>query len=77
MLSIYSTLCLVFLLINEIDQLFFVKMPIQHSEAVFFIELICFFAWLAGRFHNCVLTQNSEKARNVLKLSLTIDETET
>jgi hypothetical protein len=31
-----------------------------------FLKLVCFFPWLAGRFHNSELTQNREKTRNGL-----------
>jgi hypothetical protein len=31
-----------------------------------FLKLVCFFSWLAGRFHNFELTQNREKTRNGL-----------
>jgi hypothetical protein len=31
-----------------------------------FSKLVCFFPWLAGRFHNFELTQNREKTRNGL-----------
>jgi hypothetical protein len=33
-----------------------------------FLKLVCFFPWLAGRFHNYELTQNREKTRNGLTL---------
>ena len=32
-----------------------------------FLNLVCFFPWLAGRFHNFELTQNREKTRNGLR----------
>jgi hypothetical protein len=33
-----------------------------------FLKVVCFFPWLAGRFHNFELTQNREKTRNGLTL---------
>jgi hypothetical protein len=33
-----------------------------------FLKLLCFYAWLAGRFHNFELMQNREKARNGQKI---------
>jgi hypothetical protein len=31
-----------------------------------FLKLVCFFSWLAGRFHDFELTQNREKTRSGL-----------
>jgi hypothetical protein len=33
-----------------------------------FLKRVCFFSWLAGRFHNFELTQNREKTRNGLTI---------
>jgi hypothetical protein len=38
----------------------------MQAESILFLNIVCFFAWLAGRFHNFELTQNREKTRNSL-----------
>jgi hypothetical protein len=54
------------LLINEVDQMFVVSRSYNMQRQVCFWKLVCFFPWLAGRFHNFELTQNREKTRNGL-----------
>jgi hypothetical protein len=59
----YFTLCLAFLLfVIEIDQFFgYIWRPYNMQRQFCFLNLVCFFPWLAGRFHNFELTQNREK----------------
>jgi hypothetical protein len=40
----------------------------QRAKILLFFKLVCFFPFLAGRFHNFELTQNREKTRNGLTL---------